>query len=139
MDIYNFRERAGSGVPDEIENLAVTCIGAAIDVHRELGAGIPELCCRNALSHELKLRSVPHEVEAVVPVYYKGVWVGEGKVDILVAQKLVLELKVVETLTDAHRAQVISYLAALKLPLGLLINFNVTVLRDGLKRVIRTT
>jgi GxxExxY protein len=69
---------------------------------------------------------------------YKGVLVGEGFVDILVGARLVLELKVVEVLNEVHRAQVIAYLQAMKLQLGLLINFNVALLKDGLKRVVRT-
>ena len=91
---------------------------------------------RNALSHEMDLRGIPHAPEAKVPIHYKGKQVGDGSVDILVAGRLVLELKVVEALNDIHRSQVISYLRALRLQLGLLLNFNVDVMRDGIRRVV---
>ena len=138
MDIFEFRGRGESGVDPKTEDRAHEVIGACIEVHRELGPRLPESSYRNALSHELTLRNVPHDVEARVPVYYKGVLVGEGKVDILVDRCLVVELKVVEALNEVNRAQVIAYLQALKLQLGLLINFNVVVMKDGIKRVVLT-
>lgn len=139
MNMYEFRGRETSGVDPEVEDLANTAIGAAIEVHRELGPGLPEHVYRQSMSIELNLRGIPHEVEARVPIYYKGVLVGDGRVDILVAQRLVLEFKVVEVLTEVHRAQTIAYLQALKLQLGLLINFNVALLKDGIKRVVHTS
>jgi GxxExxY protein len=84
------------------------------------------------------LRGIPYELEAPVPIDYKGKRVGEGFLDLLVGGRLIVELKTVETLTNVHRAQAIAYLQATKLLLALLINFNVTVLKDGIKRVIRT-
>ena len=137
MNLYEFRGREDSGVDPRVEALAAAVIGAAIEVHRVLGPGLPESSYRNALSHELTLRGIPHQVEAPVPVHYKGVLVGEGSVDILVDQVLVLELKVAEALNDVHRSQVIAYLQALKLDLGLLLNFNVALMKDGIKRVVR--
>jgi GxxExxY protein len=139
MNMYEFRGRGQSGVDSEVEDLANAAIGAAIEVHKELGPGLPESAYRKSMSVELTLRGIPREVEAKVPIYYKGVLVGEGQVDILVDRRLVRELKVVEVLTDVHRAQVIAYLQALKLQLGLLINFNVALLKDGVKRVVHTS
>jgi len=136
VDVFDFRERGNSGVDDETEELARLVIGAAIEVHRHLGPGLPENTYRNALSHEMDLRGIPHAPEAKVPIHYKGKQVGDGSVDILVAGRLVLELKVVEALNDIHRSQVISYLRALRLQLGLLLNFNVDVMRDGIRRVV---
>lgn len=138
MDIFEFRGKPESRVEPEVEDLATKSIGAAIEVHRELGPGLPENSYCKALSHELTLRRIPHEVEAKVKIYYKGELVGEGAVDILVDKRLVLELKVVESLNDLHKAQAITYLQVLKLKLALLINFNVLVLKDGIKRVINT-
>ncbi len=138
MDVFDFRERAGSGVDPETEDLARAVIGAAIEVHKHMGPGLPESSYRNALSHELTLRGIAHDCEVPVPIFYKGVLVGEGKLDILVRGVLIVELKVVEALNDVHRAQVIAYLQATKLQLGLLINYNVVRLSDGIKRVIRT-
>ena len=137
MNFYEFRERQQSKVDSCTEDLAEAVIGAALEVHSELGP-LPELAYRKAFSYELMLRNIPHRCEADVPIFYKGQCVGEGRVDILVDERLVIELKVVEALTPVHRAQVISYLHALKLQLGLLINFNVVHLKDAIKRVINT-
>ena len=125
----------GSG-DEAAERLAHAVIGAAIEVHRELGPGLPEGVYERALSQELTLRSIRHRCQAPVPVTYKGVNVGEGRIDILVEDRLVVELKSCEQLTDLHRAQVRAYLCAKGLRLGLLINFNVAVLHDGMKRVL---
>jgi GxxExxY protein len=138
MNIYEFRERGNSGVDEATEALAQVVIGAAIEVHKLLKPGMPEKSYKLALSHELTLRGIPHQTEAKVPIMYKGVKVGEGFIDILVDGKLILELKAVEALNDVHRAQVIGYLQMTNLQLGLLINFNVVKLAQGLKRVINT-
>ena len=138
MNIYEFRARKDSRVDDMTEDLAEKVLGAAIEVHRVLGPGLPEISYRNALSHELTLRGIPHRVEAPVPIHYKGLLVAQGSVDILVADRLALELKAVEALNPIHKAQVLAYLQALKLQLGLLLNFNVEILRDGMRRVVNT-
>lgn len=85
---------------------------------------------------ELALRGIPFERQKPVPVSYKGHSVGEGRIDLLVAADLLVELKAVEALAPIHTAQVISYLKATRLHLGLLINFNVPVLRAGIQRVV---
>ena len=113
-------------------------LGACIEVHRVLGPGLPEKVYREAVSHELQLLGIPHRCEVPFPIMYKGKLVGEGRLDILIGEALVLEIKVVESLTNVHRAQVIGYLQALRLELGLLINFNVAILKDGIKRVLNT-
>src|SRR4051794_11317400 len=128
MNPFDFRERGGSGVDPKIEDLAHAAIGAAIEVYRHLKPGMPENSYKLALSHELKLRGIPHSVEVRVPSNYKGLSVGECYIDILVADCLVLELKTVDAINDVRRAQTLGYLQALDLPLGLLINFNVAVL-----------
>jgi hypothetical protein len=84
MNFFEFRERAGSGVEDATEDLAETLIGAAIEVHRILGPGLPESVYRNALKHELQLQGIACAMEAVVPVVYKGQLVGEGHLDLLI-------------------------------------------------------
>jgi GxxExxY protein len=138
VNIFDFHERAGSGVDETTEELAKAVIGAAIEVHRHLKPGRPENTYKLALCQELNLRSIPHEKEVRVPITYKGVSVGEGYIDILVHKRLILELKAVEVLHEVHRAQLIGYLQAMDLQLGLLINFNVILLRQGIKRVINT-
>jgi GxxExxY protein len=138
MDRFKLRERNEACADQRTEDLAKIVIGAAIEVHRHLGPGLPELAYRAALSHELTLLGVEHECESIIPIIYKGTLVAEGRLDMLVAGILIVELKVVESLNPVHRAQVISYLNATGLQLALLINFNVAILRDGVKRIIKT-
>jgi len=137
-EAWNFRGRTESKVDPEIEDLATEAIGAAIEVHRILGPGFSESVYRKAMSVELTLRGIAHVCESPVPLLYKDEPVGFGSVDILVDGKLILELKVVEQLAEIHRKQASSYLLALNLPLALLMNFNVTVIRDGIRRVIES-
>jgi GxxExxY protein len=123
--------------PDKtLDELASLVIGAAIEVHRHLGPGYLESLYEEALGVELSERKIGFRRQYPVPVIYKGKPVGEGKIDMFVADQLVVELKAVEILKPVHKAQVISYLKATKLQLGLLINFNVSVLRDGIQRII---
>ena len=121
--------------PQEDE-LAKRVIGAAIEVHRCLGPGFLERIYEEALAIEMDLQGIPFERQYSVSVPYKGQFIGEGKLDFLVGRQLVLEIKAADTFSELHRAQVISYLKVTKLCLGLLINFQVPVLKDGIKRVI---
>ena len=121
---------------EKVDQLARAVIGAAIEVHRHLGPGFLEGVYEEALVVELALRNIPFERQKPVPVYYKGQVVGEGRIDLLVAAELLVELKAVEAFAPIHKAQVISYLKAMGLHLGVLINFNVPVLRAGIQRVI---
>jgi GxxExxY protein len=100
-------------------------------VHRIIGPGLPESIYQRALSHELGLRGIAHVCESPVPVHYKGRLVGEGRLDLLVAGKLIVELKSVTILNDVHRAQAIAYLQAIGYPLALIINFNVAILKTA--------
>ncbi len=119
-----------------IEGLAHAVIGASIEVHRELGPGFLESAYENALAIELAARGIPFERQAPIHVIYKGRSVGEGRVDFLVDRSLVVELKTVDFFSAIHIAQVLSYLRATGLPLALLVNFNVPVMKHGIKRVI---
>ena len=123
---------------DVAERLAHEVIGAAIEVHRGLGPGLHELVYEKALSHELNLRGIPHDRQAPVPVHYKGVCVGEGFIDLLIDGRLVIELKAVEELHPVHFAQLRGYLLVSNRRLGLLINLNVPILQDGIKRVVNS-
>ena len=114
-----------------------TIIGAAIAVHRELGPGYLESIYERALCIELASRNVRFEAQAPVPVRYRGEVVGEGRIDILFDGKIVVELKAVDILAPVHTAQLLSYLKATGLRVGLLINFNVPVLTSGIKRIVR--
>ncbi len=130
-------ENRGRGEPsEEVDKLAYAVIGAAIEVHRVLGAGFLESVYQEALDIELQLRKIPFVSQKIVAVNYKGSKVGEGKLDFLVGSNLVVELKAVENLAPIHTAQVLSYLKMTSYPLGLLINFNVPILKQGIKRII---
>jgi GxxExxY protein len=119
-----------------LDELAHAVIGAAIEAHRILGPGYLETVYEAALAVEFGLRGIPFERQKAVAVQYKGREAGEGRLDFLIAGELVLEIKAVDALAPIHSAQVISYLKALHLPLGLLINFHVPMLKDGIKRVV---
>jgi GxxExxY protein len=133
MNVFEFRERGMSGVDERTEVLAERAIGALIEVHKHLGPGMPEVAYRRAAEHE-----IPFQREVPVTIEYKGRVVADCRIDLLVGGVLILELKVVEALNDVHRAQLLSYLRAMRLQLGLLVNFNVTLLRNGIKRVMNT-
>jgi len=104
-------------------------------VHRILGPGLLEGVYERALCIELKLRGIPFAYEAKLPASYKGHPVGEIRLDLLVGDALIVELKSVEELTQVHTAQLLSYLRLTGIKLGLLINFNVPVLKNGIKRI----
>jgi GxxExxY protein len=120
----------------ELDLFAHEVIGAAIEVHRLIGPGYLESVYEEALSVELNLRNIPFTRQVIISVNYKDHAVGEGRLDFLVGGKLVVELKAVDTLAPIHTAQVLSYLKATGKRLGLLINFNTSILKNGLKRVI---
>jgi GxxExxY protein len=125
--------------PTEREDaFAREVIGAAIEVHRVLGPGLLESIYEEALCIELTERQIPFVRQRQIDLIYKGHVIGAGRLDLLVGDALVVELKAVESLTDVHLAQVLSYLRTTGYHLGLLINFNVAVLRKGIKRVILT-
>ena len=122
----------------EVDDLARKVIGAAIEVHRALGPGYTENIYEEALCIEIENQSIPFERQVRVAVDYKGRKVGEGRLDVLVAKILPVELKAVESLAPIHHALLISYLKMTHLQLGLLINFNVPILKHGIKRIIFT-
>lgn len=121
---------------DQANELSGRVIGAAIEVHRILGPGFLESAYELALCVELKERGVPFQSQVAVELGYKGHPVGQGRLDLLVAGQLVVELKAVERLTPLHEQQLLSYLRVTGRQLGLLINFNVTSLRQGVRRVV---
>jgi GxxExxY protein len=123
---------------EETDRFAREVIGAAIEVHRILGPGFLESIYEEALCVELKLRSIAFQQQVPVPVIYKGVAIGQGRLDLLVNGKLIIEIKAVESLAPIHTAQAISYLKATGHQLALLINFNSMTLKDGVKRIVRS-
>jgi len=121
-----------------IENeLSSKAIGAAINVHKLLGPGLLESAYHECLYYELHKMGLAVEKEKALPLVYESVKLECGyRVDLLVENKLIIEVKVVEALNDVHLAQVLTYLKLSKCRLGLWINFNVVLLKDGIKRVI---
>jgi len=119
-----------------INDLSHDLIGAAIEVHRELGPGLLESAYEGAFSHELTLRGIPHICQKLMPIVYKGTVIETGyRIDVLADSRVVLELKAVERLLPIHAAQLLTYLRLGRWPLGLLVNFNVRKLVDGIERV----
>ncbi|MCO6043704.1 GxxExxY protein [Aeoliella sp. ICT_H6.2] len=123
----------------EVDELAHQVIGAAIEVHRLLGAGFLESVYEQALAIEFLERGISFVRQAPIALEYKGQNVGEARLDFLVGGILVVELKAVEAIHPIHQAQVINYLKATGHTLGLPINFNVLKLKDGgIKRIVST-
>ena len=120
------------------DELAHAVIGAAIEVHRLLGPGYLEKIYEEALSIELGFRGIPFQRQHPVAVLFKGHVCGEGKLDFLVGQELVVELKAVDLVGPIYKAQVISYLKVTGLKLGLLINFKSVLAKSGISRVVLT-
>jgi GxxExxY protein len=136
---YENDEEAPFVEPDaELNALSRAVIGAAIEVHRHWGPGLEEALYEAALCEEMRLRNIPFACQVWLDVLYKGSVLGRRRVDLIVADRIVVELKSVEQLTPLDRAQLLTYLKITGFPLGLLINFNSVVLKDGVKRVILT-
>lgn len=120
-----------------VNELTYEIIGAAIEVHRALGPGLLESSYRECLCRELTLRGISFRKECGVPLQYKGIRLDCGyRVDLLVADLVVVEIKAIEVLAPVHDAQLLTYLRVGGWKVGLLINFNVAVLRDGIRRRI---
>lgn len=112
-------------------------IGAAIEVHRLLGPGLLESSYHTCLCRELDLRSISHQSQVDLPLEYKGVLIAKGYViDVLVEDSLIVEIKSVERLLPIHSSQLMTYMRLQNISSGLLINFNVRRLLDGLRRIL---
>ena len=123
-------------VSDELNVLAERVIGAAIEVHRALGAGFQEVTYHRALMIELELLGLKYTSEAPVTLEYKGRTIGQGRIDLLVNDQLIVELKAAPANPKQYKRQVLAYLRASGLRLGLVINFEVDVLKEGIARVV---
>ena len=119
------------------EDLTREIIGAAIEVHKAVGPGLLEGVYEECLCHELKLRNLSFERQLIVPVTYKGVILDCGyRLDLLVENTVILELKSVDRIHSIFEAQLLTYMRLLEKPVGLLINFNVPILRNGIVRKV---
>ncbi len=124
-------------VPKDIEVLAATTVNSALAVHRALGPGLLESAYHECLAIELSLAGLTCEREKVLPLSYRGRSIEHAyRIDLIVNDRLLVELKAIEAVQPVHRVQVTTYLKLLHLPLGLLINFNVPLIKDGITRVL---
>ena len=120
----------------DINDLTGKVIGAAIEVHKTLGPGLLESTYEECLCREFQLKDISYERQKQVPVEYKGAKLDCGyRIDILVGNSIVVEIKACDTILPIHEAQLLTYLKLTGLKVGLLINFNVPILRDGIRRI----
>jgi GxxExxY protein len=118
----------------EFDELSRSVIGCAIEVHRNLGPGLLESTYRQCLAYELSQAGMSFQMEVRLPVRYKEILLDCGyRIDLLVSGDLIIEVKSVETLLTIHQAQILTYMRLTKIPIGLLINFNVMKLQNGIK------
>lgn len=124
-------------IPEELNQLSHDIIGLAIKVHSALGPGLLESSYKQCLFYEISKAGYFVEMEKTLPLIYETVRLDVGyKIDLFVENELIIEIKAVESLADIHTAQVITYLKLSKCRLGLLINFNVPLLKNGIKRLV---
>jgi len=120
-----------------VDELSNRVIGCAIEVHRVLGPGLLESAYEHCLARELKLADITFEIQAPLPIEYKGIYLDCGyRLDVFVEKCLILELKSVDKVSDIHKAQILTYMKLARVKVGLLINFNVKLLKDGIQRFI---
>lgn len=128
--------RIPSPLSDELELLVTKTIGCCVAVHKELGPGLLETVYARAVRIELGFSGMTFDSERLVPISYRGVYLCNQRLDLVVQEQIIVELKSVERLNPVHRAQVVSYLRTTGLRIGLLVNFNVSAIQEGLRRVI---
>jgi GxxExxY protein len=118
-------------------SLSYRVIGAAIEVHKEMGSGLYEAIYEKCLIRELQLQGIPAQNQLTVPVEYKGFMFEEPlRLDVLADECLILELKSVEAVAPAHKAKLLAYMKLMDIPLGLIINFHEPILKNGISRMI---
>ena len=118
-------------------DLTRTILGCAIEVHRQLGPGLIESAYRICLCRELAAAKLPYQLEVPIPVRYKGETLDTAyRADVIVAENILLELKAVQELLPVHEAQLLTYLRLSQMRVGFLINFNVRLLREGIRRLV---
>jgi GxxExxY protein len=122
---------------EETELLAKSVVDAAYKVHSTLGPGLLESVYEACLAHELRQRQIPIQTQLVIPIVYEGLRLESGlRIDMLVNKQLLVEIKAVEQMNRVFKAQVLTYLKLTRVRLGLLINFNVPRIKDGIERLI---
>lgn len=121
----------------EFDELSKTVLGCAIEVHRELGPGLLESTYEQCMAYELSRANIPFRFQVALPVLYKETQLDCGyRIDLLIDDQLIVELKCVEQLAKIHEAQILTYMRLAKIKAGLLINFNVPLLKRGIRRFV---
>ena len=134
---FHHEDAKTQSLEGETEILATQVVDAFFKVHSALGPGLLESVYEVCLAHELSRRKIPFERQVSLPVIYEGLRLDAGlRLDIVVADRIVIELKSVEALLPVHRAQMISYLKLSGHRLGFLVNFNVALIKDSIRRII---
>ena len=128
--------RAQSTLPADLEQLAEAAIGICLTVHRELGAGMSESVYSRACRIELEGSEIPYEAEKPVPIRYRGRLISTQRIDLVLNDKPIIEVKSVDRIHPVHVAQAVGYLRATGLQVALVVNFNVPVLKQGIRRVV---
>jgi GxxExxY protein len=128
--------RVQSALPEDLEKLIHDTIGCCVAVHRALGPGLLEMIYSRAVALELGAAGIAFERERTYPVTYRGELLCEQRLDFVVGGNVVVEIKSVEHLTRLHDAQLLNYMRVARLRVGLLMNFNVPALKDGLRRKV---
>ncbi|MFO1475184.1 MAG: GxxExxY protein [Verrucomicrobiota bacterium] len=124
----------------QFEELSNRLIGCAIEVHRALGPGLLESAYEHCLAHELALQKIPFQAQVPLPVCYKGMAIDCGyRLDLMVDRGIIVELKSVANIDPIHKAQLLTYMKLANVRVGLLLNFNVSLLKDGITRLILDT
>jgi GxxExxY protein len=125
-------------IPQETEDIAAQVIDACFRVHKNLGPGLLESVYEVCVCHELSKANIPFQTQVHLPVVYDGTRLDAGlRLDLLVAEKVIFELKAVEKMIPLYDAQLLTYLKLTGLRLGFLINFNVPLIKEGIKRIVR--
>ena len=121
----------------EFDQLSNRIIGCALEVHRALGPGLLESAYEQCLAHELTQANIPFKIQLPLPVKYKDIKLDCGyRIDLFVDDELIVELKSVDKITGIHEAQLLTYMKLSEVKVGLLINFNVEILKNGIKRFV---
>ena len=121
----------------EFDKLSNRVIGCVLEVHRHLGPGLLESTYEQCLAHELKMSGIPFKLQCPLPVEYKGIKLDCGyRIDMLIDDAIILELKSVDKILPIHHAQLLTYMKLSSVSIGLLINFNVKLIKTGIKRMV---
>ena len=121
----------------DFDKLSNRVIGCALEVHRHLGPGLLESTYEQCLAHELKMASIPFKLQCPLPVEYKGIKLDCGyRIDLLIDDSIIVELKSVEKILPIHQAQLLTYMKLSGILIGLLMNFNVEYIKNGIKRMV---